>query len=327
MNAIVKSPFAWLLKREYWEERRGFLWAQIWAAGVLLVISILGIVAFEAFRVRNNIQIGMHGNLSTLLTNGMQHNAAGIAPGLDGLMLSFGLIAAIVLFFVVFFYLLGALYDDRRDRSILFWKSLPLSDTSTVISKVIAAVIIAPLISVAVVLAGYVALQIIASIWFIAHGLNPLTLLWTHVEPFSLWLHLLAMIPVNAVWALPTVGWLLVWSAAVRSKPFLWAVVIPIIAGVLNFWVGLLGLPHVSTEFFWGNLVGRALLSVIPAGWIAPNAMGTHGVDFVDGDQLSAISYSSMAHAFTLPEMWIGAAVGIALIAAAIWFRRWRDEA
>jgi ABC-2 type transport system permease protein len=178
-----------------------------------------------------------------------------------------------------------------------------------------------------VVLAGYVALQIIASIWFIAHGLNPLTLLWTHVEPFSLWLHLLAMIPVNAVWALPTVGWLLVWSAAVRSKPFLWAVVIPIIAGVLNFWVGLLGLPHVSTEFFWGNLVGRALLSVIPAGWIAPNAMGTHGVDFVDGDQLSAISYSSMAHAFTLPEMWIGAAVGIALIAAAIWFRRWRDEA
>jgi ABC-2 type transport system permease protein len=327
MNAIVKSPFAWLLKREYWEERRGFLWAQIWAAGVLLVISILGIVAFEAFRVRNNIQIGMHGNLSTLLTNGMQHNAAGIAPGLDGLMLSFGLIAAIVLFFVVFFYLLGALYDDRRDRSILFWKSLPLSDTSTVISKVIAAVIIAPLISVAVVLAGYVALQIIASIWFIAHGLNPLTLLWTHVEPFSLWLHLLAMIPVNAVWALPTVGWLLVWSAAVRSKPFLWAVVIPIIAGVLNFWVGLLGLPHVSTEFFWSNLVGRALLSVIPAGWIAPNAMGTHGVDFVDGDQLSAISYSSMAHAFTLPEMWIGAAVGIALIAAAIWFRRWRDEA
>jgi ABC-2 type transport system permease protein len=327
MNAIVKSPFAWLLKREYWEERRGFLWAQIWAAGVLIVISILGIIAFEAFRVRNDIQIGMHGNLSALLENGMQHNTAGIAPGLDGLMLTFGVIAAIVLFFVVFFYLLGALYDDRRDRSILFWKSLPLSDTSTVISKVTAAVIIAPLISVGVVLAGYVALQIIASIWFIAHGLNPLTLLWTHADPFSVWLHLLAMIPVNAVWALPTVGWLLVWSAAVRSKPFLWAVVIPVIAGVLNFWIGLLGLPNIDTQFFWGNLVGRALLSVVPAGWIAPNELSTHGINFVDGDQLSAISYSSMAHAFTLPGMWIGAAVGIGLIAAAIWFRRWRDEA
>jgi ABC-2 type transport system permease protein len=325
MNAIVKSPFAWLLKREYWEERRGFLWAQIWAAGVLIVISILGIVAFEAFRMRNNIQVGMHGNLSTLLENGMQHNASGIAPGLDGLMLTFGFIAAIVLFFVVFFYLLGALYDDRRDRSILFWKSLPLSDTSTVVSKVIAAVIIAPLISVAVVLVGYVALQIIASIWFIAHGLNPLTLLWTHAEPFSLWLHLLAMIPVNAVWALPTVGWLLVWSAAVRSKPFLWAVVIPVIAGVLNFWIGLLGLPNVDTQFFWGDLVGRALLSVIPAGWIAADPAQIRA-GFIHEDQLSAISYSQMAHAFTLPEMWIGAAVGIALIVAAIWFRRWRDE-
>src|SRR5690348_8341396 len=97
MNAIVKSPFAWLLKREYWESRRGFLWAQVWAAGVLLVISILGIVAFEAFRLRNNIEIGMHGNLSALLSNGMQHNAAGIAPGLDGLMLTFGMIGAIVL--------------------------------------------------------------------------------------------------------------------------------------------------------------------------------------------------------------------------------------
>jgi len=325
MNAIVKSPFAWLLKREYWESRRGFLWAQVWAAGVLLVISILGIVAFEAFRLRNNIEIGMHGNLSTLLSNGMQHNAAGIAPGLDGLMLTFGMIAAIVLFFVVFFYLLGSLYDDRRDRSILFWKSLPISDTSTVISKVIAALIIAPLISVAVVLAGYVALQIIASIWFLAHGLNPLTLLWTHADPFSLWLHLLAMIPVNAVWALPTVGWLLVWSAAVRSKPFLWAVVIPIIAGVLNFWVGLLGLPNVDTRFFWSDLVGRALLSVIPAGWIAADPSQLR-MDFMGRDQLSGISYSSMGHAFTLPEMWIGAAVGIGLIAAAIWFRRWRDE-
>jgi len=325
MNAIVKSPFAWLLKREYWESRRGFLWAQVWAAGVLLVISILGIVAFEAFRLRNNIEIGMHGNLSALLSNGMQHNAAGIAPGLDGLMLTFGMIAAIVLFFVVFFYLLGSLYDDRRDRSILFWKSLPISDTSTVISKVIAALIIAPLISVAVVLVGYVALQIIASIWFLAHGLNPLTLLWTHADPFSLWLHLLAMIPVNAVWALPTVGWLLVWSAAVRSKPFLWAVVIPIIAGVLNFWVGLLGLPNVDTRFFWGDLVGRALLSVIPAGWIAADPDQIR-MGFMGGDQLSGISYSSMGHAFTLPGMWIGAAVGIGLIAVAIWFRRWRDE-
>jgi ABC-2 type transport system permease protein len=103
-------------------------------------------------------------------------------------------------------------------------------------------------------------------------------------------------------------------------------VVIPIVAGVLNFWIGLLGLPNIDSQFFWGNLVGRALLSVIPASWVAPDAL-SHGVDFVGGDQLAAISYSSMAHAFATPQMWIGAIVGVALIAAAIWFRRWRDEA
>jgi len=330
MNAILKSPFAWLLKREYWESRRGFLWAQVTTAGVILGITILGIIAGEVFRARMGIDGSVRmgaANLSEMLRSATAHDIGQLVKALDMTLLLFGFIASVVLFFVMFFYLLGALYDDRRDRSILFWKSLPVSDTATVVSKVIAAVVIAPLIAAVVTLAGYIGAQIIMSVWFLAHGVNPFSLLWAHVEPFSLWLHLLAMVPVNAVWALPTVGWLLVWSAAVRSKPFLWAVVIPILAGVLNFWVGLLGLPNIDTRFFWGDLVGRALLSIVPAGWIAPNSVDMHGVDFVNGDQLAAISYSSMAHAFTLPDMWIGAAVGIALIAAAIWFRRWRDEA
>ncbi|WHZ18145.1 MAG: ABC transporter, permease protein [Rhodanobacteraceae bacterium] len=332
MNAIIKSPFAWLLRREYWEERRGFLWAQIVAAGVILGITILGIIAGEVLRVRMGVDSSVHmgaANLSEMLRMATTHDTDQLVKALDMTLLLFGFISSIVLTFVVFFYLLGALYDDRRDRSILFWKSLPVSDTATVISKVIAAIIIAPLIAVAVTLAGYIGAQIVISLWFLAHGVNPFGLLWAHVQPFSVWLHLLVMVPVNAVWALPTVGWLLLWSAAVRSKPFLWAVVIPIIAGVLNFWIGLLGLPNIDSRFFWGDLVGRALLSVIPAGWIAPNAsyLTTNGVNFVGGDQLAAISYSSMAHAFALPEMWIGAIVGIALIAAAIWFRRWRDEA
>lgn len=329
MNAIVNKPFAWLLKREYWEERRGFLWAQVCAAGVILGITILGIIAGEVFRARMGVDTSVHmgaANLSEMLRMATAHDTGQLVKALDMTLLLFGFISSIVLTFVVFFYLLGALYDDRRDRSILFWKSLPVSDSATVISKVIAAVIIAPVIAVVVTLAGYIGAQIIISVWFLTHGVNPFGLLWAHIQPFSVWLHLLVMVPVNAVWALPTVGWLLFWSAAVRSKPFLWAVVIPIIAGVLNFWIGLLGLPNIDSRFFWGDLVGRALLSVIPAGWIAPNAIGTRGVDFINNDQLAAISYSSMAHAFALPEMWIGAAVGIALIAAAIWFRRWRDE-
>ncbi|MDE2271538.1 MAG: hypothetical protein KGJ94_06085, partial [Xanthomonadaceae bacterium] len=241
MNAIVKSPFAWLLKREYWESRRGFLWAQVSAAGVILVITILGIIAGEVFRARmeGDTSVHMGGvNLNAMLQNAVSHNTAQLVGALDMTLLSFGFIASVVLFFVVFFYLLGSLYDDRRDRSILFWRSLPISDTGTVLSKVVAAVIIAPLIATVVVLAGYLCMQIVVSVWFLAHGVNPFGLLWGHWQPLSVWLHLLVMVPVNAIWALPTVGWLLLWSAAARSKPFLWAVVIPIVAGVLNLWIG-----------------------------------------------------------------------------------------
>ncbi|HEX5961087.1 MAG TPA: hypothetical protein VFY97_07560 [Rhodanobacteraceae bacterium] len=336
MNAIAKSPFAWLLRREYWEERRGFLWAQVTATAVILGISILGIIAAEVFRARMGVHVsGPWGgaNLNEMLRSASAHDITQLVNGLDMTLLMFGGIASVVLFFVVFFYLLGALYDDRRDRSIMFWKSLPVSDTATVVSKVIAAVIIAPLIATVVALAGYICMQVVVSLWFLAHGVNPLGLLWAHVEPFALWLRLLAMIPVNAVWALPTVGWLLFWSAAARSKPFLWAVVIPVIAGVLNFWIGLLGLPHIDAKVFWGDLVARLLLGVAPAGWVSSNPaipmvrISPNDVSLGSGDQLSAISYSAMAHAFTLPTMWIGAIVGIVLIAAAIWFRRWRDEA
>jgi ABC-2 type transport system permease protein len=330
MNAIVKSPFAWLLKREYWEERGGFLRAQVITAGVIIVLSILGVIVAEATRARWGAHIDFSGNnLGGTLQNALSNNIDGLVHALDATMFTFGGFAAIVLFFVVFFYLLGALYDDRKDRSILFWKSLPVSDTATVISKVVSAVVVAPLIAVMVVLAGYIVEQIVMSNWFAAHGLNPFTLLWAHAGPFSTWLHMLAMIPVNAVWALPTVGWLLLWSAVVRSKPFLWAVVVPIIAGVLNFWIQLLGLPHVDLSFMWSDLVGRALLSVFPGSWMAiyANAPDIARLANMSDTNRHVGTYGMMYHAFATPQMWIGAIVGIALIAAAIWFRRWRDEA
>jgi len=330
MNAILKSPFAWLLKREYWESRRSFLRAQVIAAGVIIVLSILGVIVAEATRARwsGHIEMGGNGNLTEVLQNALSHNIDGLVRALDGMMLMFGMLAAIVLFFVVFFYLLGALYDDRRDRSILFWKSLPVSDTATVLSKVVSAVIVAPLIAAVVVLAAYIVQQIVMSLWFAAHGLNPFPLLWAHVSPFSTWLHMLAMIPVNALWALPTVGWLLLWSAVARSKPFLWAVAVPIVAGVLNFWVQLLGMPHVDVRFMWGDLVGRSLLSVMPGSWMAvyANAPDIARLANMDEANRHVGTYGMMYHAFATPEMWIGAIVGIALIAAATWFRRWRDE-
>ncbi|MGH8213744.1 MAG: hypothetical protein ACREPP_11010 [Rhodanobacteraceae bacterium] len=323
MTAITN--FGWLVKREYWESRRGFLWAQFWAAASILIITILGIIAGEVLKARVGAQVdvSMGVNLSQILREATTRDMDQLVKALDATMLLFGFVAGMVLFFVVFFYLLGALYDDRKDRSVLFWKSLPLSDTGTVLSKAVAGVVVAPLIATGIVLVGYIGAQIVVSLWLLLHAVNPLPL-WIQPEPYGVWLRLLVMVPVNALWALPTVGWLLLWSAAVRSKPFLWAIIVPIIAGILNFWIGLLGVPHIRPDFYWGDIAGRLLLSVVPGSWINPNVQGMR---FRGMHDLAAINYSAMGHALASPQMWIGVIVGAALIAAAIWFRRWRDEA
>ncbi|TAN08112.1 MAG: hypothetical protein EPN38_04135 [Rhodanobacteraceae bacterium] len=330
MKALVKSPFVWLLRREYWQERRGALWSQVTLAAILIVLSIFGIIVAEAARIRAgvNVHFVTGGDIGQTLASALSHDTPGLVLGLDSMMWTFGLMAALVLSFTLFFYLLGALYDDRKDRSILFWKSLPVSDTATVLSKVVTAILVLPLIALGVTLAGYLGEQIVASIWFAAHGLNPFTLLWAHWGPYSTWLHLVATIPVSAVWALPAIGWLLFWSAAARSKPFLWAVMVPVLAGVLNSWIALLRLPHVPIEFFWGNLVARPLLSIIPGSWVTTYAANPGFVIPADitGIDRTLGTFGTMYQTLLQPEMWIGAIVGTALIAAAIWFRRWRDE-
>ena len=327
MNSM--TTFGWLVKREYWESRRGFLWAPFWAAAAILILTILGMIAGEVLSSRmqgDHVQMGI--SLDRILQSAASHDTVDLVQGLDATMSAFAVIVGIVLSFVIFFYLLGALYDDRKDRSILFWKSLPLSDTGTVLSKAFSAIIVAPLIAAVVVLAGYVALQVLISLWLIGHGANPIPLLWLHTDPFALWFRMLVSIPVSAIWALPTIGWLLLWSSAVRSKPFLWAIIVPLIVGVLNLWVGLLGLPHIGETFYWRDLFGRALFSVVPGSWVAPQVGGA-GFTAHHGEMVTQglLSFEAMGRALGTPDMWIGAAVGVALIAASIWFRRWRDEA
>ncbi|HKV65704.1 MAG TPA: hypothetical protein VJN66_04930, partial [Rhodanobacteraceae bacterium] len=110
MNAIAKSPFAWLLKREYWESRKGFFWAQVWTAVVLLAITVLSIVTLEVFRSRlgMSINVGANGtDMNALLNNALSHNMSLVVRGLDASMLSFATIGGIVMTFVVFFYFLG----------------------------------------------------------------------------------------------------------------------------------------------------------------------------------------------------------------------------
>src|SRR5690606_26540433 len=92
----------------------------------------------------------------------------------------------LVLAFVVFFYCLGALYDERKDRSVLFWKSLPVSDAQTVLSKVASAVVVAPVLAVVASLLTMLGFMLMLSVVVLVHGGNPWTLLWGPASPLTI---------------------------------------------------------------------------------------------------------------------------------------------
>jgi ABC-2 type transport system permease protein len=226
---------------------------------------------------------------------------------------------------VVFFYCLGALYDERKDRSVLFWKSLPLSDRDTVLSKVASASVLAPSLAAVASIATMFGFLIIASIVVLLHGGNPYTLLWGPGSPLLVAGHFIAAIPVYALWALPTVGWLLLCSAWARSKPFLWAIMIPVFAGVFVTWFDIMQAFDLDTIWFWKNVVGRALFSVFPGTWMEVANFENVNIDG-PGAIRALFNLRSVYSVLGTPQLWIGAGAGAAMIFGAIRLRRWRDE-
>ncbi len=318
-----------LLKREYWEHRGGFLWTPFWTMAVIMLLTLIGIVSAELRGVSDShIQFGVP--LGELRQRLDASAIAKVANALDMMQVVFVGITSIGLFFVTFFYLLGALYDDRRDRSILFWKSLPLSDTETVLSKALSAMFVMPLIALVIATAAYLVLLALLCAWVALHGVNLLPLVWAS-HPLGMFARFVAMLPIGALWMLPAVGWLLFWSAFVRSKPFVWAVLVPIIVVVADKWLGLLGAPHLAGNFPLGYALGRLLGSVFPGSWLAGGefnlAKSRISLDIAnDAHVVGAFDPSNVYAVLGSVDVWVGAAAGVVLIAAAIWLRKRRIE-
>ncbi len=322
------NTFVWLLKREYWEHRGGFMRAPAITALIFLAFTIMALITAEVTMHRMSFDFNnLH--MQQLLSNISSNDIGRVGSAVDVALLSLGSPIGIVLFFVVLFYLLGALYDDRRDRSILFWNSMPLSDMQTVLSKVVAAAFIAPAFAVAAMIALHLGFLVLLSIYALLHGINPFPLLWSPLHLVALWLKLIAVIPLNALWALPCIGWFLLCSSYVRSKPFLWAFAIPVVSGVAVWWIDLMSQLSLPRTWFWQHIVGRLLLSIFPGSWMNNSTIRvlahSHNGNV---DVLGAIlSLDSLRTLLGSADLWVGAAAGVAMIAASIYFRGRRTEA
>jgi ABC-2 type transport system permease protein len=321
------NTFPTLLKREFWEHKGGFLWAPLVASGAFLTLTMMLIISAEAVGRKAGIQINgidLGAIIERSGAEGLKHLGMGLNVGF--------LLAAswpfVVLAFVVFFYCLSSLFDERRDRSVLFWKSLPISDRDTVLSKVVSALVMAPaLAAITGILSGFGFLTLLSgfAMW---HGVNPFTQLWGPASPLEVSFALVASLPVYAVWALPTVGWLMLCSAWAKSKPFLWAIVLPVLSGVLVSWFDVMQMFSLKTGWYWSHVVARLLGSALPGSDIlfrGDQDMFEHMNGPEDLAELFTTGYAWAGLASA--DVWIWAAAGVAMIVAAIRLRRWREDA
>ena len=327
--------FALLLRREFWEHKGGFFWAPLIAGGISLLLTAMAGIAGEVMLGRAPASKGIDVNGTHMSINGLDlgmltskmspEDMRQFGGAVDASLLASSLWPFIAMTFVVFFYCLGALYDERKDRSVLFWKSLPLSDRDTVLSKVASAVVVAPLIATAAALLTMFGFLLLASGLVMMHGGSPMQLLWGPGSPLTIAVQFVAAIPVYALWALPTVGWLLLCSAWARSKPFLWALMIPAFSGIFVSWFDIMQVFNLESSWFWKNIVARVLLGTVPGSWF-----DVARLEHVDVDGPRAVSEAMNLHAIysvlLTPQLWIGVVAGAAMIVAAIRMRRWRDE-
>jgi len=322
MNDIL-----WLLRREYWEHRGGFLWTPVWITGVILAVSLIGTITAEILGARADIHVNFGMSLEQLSRDLGAGDLTQAGNALDMMQLSFLASVSIGLFFVLFFYLLGALYDDRRDRSVLFWKSLPITDTATVLSKVLSAALVAPILALVIGTLAYLVFLLLVVLWGAIHGINVLPAILA-AHPLGMFAWLLAVVPVNALWALPTIGWLLLCSAWARSKPFMWAVMLPIGVMIAVGWLKLLGMPLLANLEMLRDSLARMLLSVWPGSWVMTLARisDESRFRFDENNILQSLAPSQTWSVLATPGLWIGVIGGVVLIGGAIWLRGRRVE-
>ncbi len=221
-------------------------------------------------------------------------------------------------------YLLDCLYADRKDRSILFWKSLPLTDAETVLSKLVVGMLIIPLVYFAIADLTTLTLAFIISIRASSWVGNALWQADVWLQLQALWLYMIATL---AVWLLPVAGWLMLVSAVATRAVMLWSV------------LPLLGLYLGERWVVGTHVVGTVLYDRLVTGYptrafyVADNGSSFFSAIAKEGRGNASIdaartvwSFLDPVGFFGSPATWIGAAIGVALIVATIQVRARRSE-
>jgi ABC-2 type transport system permease protein len=282
-------PLYWSVRRELWENRSIYI-APLTTAVVILFGFLLSTIhlpekmraALASDPARQQELIEQPYNFAALLIMGTT-------------------------FIVGVFYCLDALHGERRDRSILFWKSLPVSDLTTVLSKASIPLVVLPLLTFAITMATQWIMLLLSTAVLLGGGVSAATP-WTQLPLFQMSLMLLYhLLMVHALYFAPIWGWLLLVSGWARRAVFLWAT-LPLLA------IGVVEKIAVNTSHFASMLASRLLGGGKAVAFSTPGNVHMHPLTpLVLGKFLIS------------PGLWIGLVFAAGLLAAAARQRRYRE--
>src|SRR3989441_4849105 len=284
----VTRRMYWSVRRELWESRSIYI-APLAVAAVILFGFLISTIGLP------------HKMRALSALDPMQQHELIEQPYSFAALLIMG-----TTFIVGVFYCLDALHGERRDRSILFWKSLPVSDLTTVLSKATIPLVVLPLLTFAIIVVMQLIMLLLSTAVLLMSGLSVATL-WAPLRLFQMSLLLLYhLVTVHVLWHAPIYAWLLLVSGWARRAVFLWAV-LPAIA------IQIVAKIAFNTSYI-AAILGHRLAGPEGFHFTAPGSAAVHPLMTFDP-----------AKFLSTPGLWIGLAFAAAFLAGAVRLRRYRE--
>lgn len=291
---------ATLVKREWWECRGVFLYVPAIIGLVYIVVAVIGLLVISVANVNVNTT-----NLSYEL--------------IPSAIFSMSFLFAIVLWLAIINYFWNCLYTDRKDGSVLFWQSMPILQSQTLLSKLIMGLVVAPVVVwVCIVITEFI-MFVLGGIALSVLGLSGSSILWHPGLIVLSWLSLLAALLIQGLWLISIIGWLMLCSAYAKKAPFLLAVIAPLVIIIIEAII----MRH---QYFWNSIM--SIFTYMGTTWQYFLSLMNNYSSFVSETQLttehskSIMSFVPFQH-LTLsdPEcaltMLIGLLIGFIFIAIA----------
>lgn len=310
------------VKRELWENKIRFVYAPLVVTGLLLVLIISGVIKFQMsigddgihFRsngLTNDLHaknVTMESMMHSLKTDGSNAYEMVIA----GTTFANTSILVLVFLFVLLAYAHSCLFDDRKQKDILFWRSLPVSETTNVLVKLGFVLLYVPLMIFVLNLVVGIFVLICATVFFSYHGaaLSDLFVAIVHSDIALIAPCILMSCFLSLLLLLPVIGFMFLSSAWAKKSPFLFSSVLP---------VGLIILDKISQEWFSINL---HVIDTLRSYWV----MFFNSSSRVAKYYMSDSNQLSIFDANLATGLLISVAIGAAFVVGAIWLRNNRYE-